>query len=78
MVSLDSPVLNVAFPTLVRDLHAGGSQLRWIADAYLIVFSGLLLVMGSLADRVARKRGIPGRPGGVRRRIGLGRLCPAW
>ena len=56
MVNLDSTVLNVALPTLVRDLHAGDSQLQWIVDAYVMVFAGLLLVMGSLADRVGRKR----------------------
>jgi EmrB/QacA subfamily drug resistance transporter len=56
MVNLDNTVLNVALPTLVRDLHASSSQLQWILDAYALVFGGLLLVAGSLADRVGRKR----------------------
>ncbi len=56
MVNLDNTVLNVALPTLVRDLHAASSQLQWIVDAYALVFGGLLLVAGSLADRVGRKR----------------------
>lgn len=56
MVNLDNTVLNVALPTLVRDLHATSSQLQWIVDSYVIVFAGLLLVAGSLADRVGRKR----------------------
>jgi EmrB/QacA subfamily drug resistance transporter len=56
MVNLDNTVLNVALPTLVRDLHATSSQLQWIVDAYAMVFAGLLLVAGSLADRVGRKR----------------------
>jgi EmrB/QacA subfamily drug resistance transporter len=56
IVNLDSTVLNVALPTLVRDLHATDSQLQWIVDSYVMVFAGLLLVMGSLADRVGRKR----------------------
>jgi EmrB/QacA subfamily drug resistance transporter len=56
MVNLDNTVLNVALPTLVRDLHATSSQLQWIVDAYALVFAGLLLVAGSLADRVGRKR----------------------
>jgi EmrB/QacA subfamily drug resistance transporter len=56
IVNLDSTVLNVALPTLVRDLHATDSELQWIVDAYVMVFAGLLLVMGSLADRVGRKR----------------------
>ena len=51
MVNLDNTVLNVALPTLVRDLHATSSQLQWIVDAYMLVFGGLLLVAGSLADR---------------------------
>jgi MFS family permease len=56
MVNLDNTVLNVALPTLLRDLHATSSQLQWIVDAYMLVFGGLLLVAGSLADRVGRKR----------------------
>jgi EmrB/QacA subfamily drug resistance transporter len=56
IVSLDSTVLNVVLPTLVRKLHATTSELQWIVDAYALVFGGLLLVAGSLADRVGRKR----------------------
>jgi EmrB/QacA subfamily drug resistance transporter len=55
IVNLDNTVLNVALPTLVRDLHATDSELQWIVDSYVMVFAGLLLVMGSLADRVGRK-----------------------
>lgn len=56
ITSLDTTVLNVALPTIVRKLHATDSQLQWIVDAYILVFGGLLLVSGSLADRVGRKR----------------------
>ncbi len=56
IVNLDNTVLNVALPTLVRDLHATSSQLQWVVDSYALVFAGLLLVAGSLADRVGRKR----------------------
>ncbi|HTT54866.1 MAG TPA: MFS transporter [Streptosporangiaceae bacterium] len=56
IVNLDVTVVNVALPTLVRDLHATDTELQWIVDAYVIVFAGLLLVAGSLADRVGRKR----------------------
>jgi len=52
----DNTVLNVVLPTLVRDLHATTSQLQWIVDAYVMVFAGLLLVGGSVADRVGRKK----------------------
>jgi EmrB/QacA subfamily drug resistance transporter len=56
IVTLDNTVLNVALPTLVRDLHATTTELQWIVDAYVIVFAGLLLVGGSVADRIGRKR----------------------
>ncbi|MDA8291539.1 MAG: DHA2 family efflux MFS transporter permease subunit [Actinomycetota bacterium] len=55
LVSLDNTVLNVALPTLVRDLHATDTELQWIVDSYAIVFAGLLLVVGSLGDRLGRK-----------------------
>ncbi len=56
IVTLDNTVLNVALPTLVRQLHATSGDLEWIVDAYIMVFAGLLLPAGSLADRVGRKR----------------------
>ncbi len=56
VVSLDNTILNVALPDIVRDLHASSSQLQWIVDAYAIVFAGLLLALGSLGDRIGRKR----------------------
>jgi len=56
IVSLDSTILNVALPTLVRSLKATESQLQWIVDIYAVVFAGLLLVAGSVGDRVGRKR----------------------
>src|ERR1019366_10130445 len=56
IVNVDNTVLNVALPTLVRKLHASDSELQWIVDAYVLVFGGLMLVSGSVADRVGRKR----------------------
>jgi EmrB/QacA subfamily drug resistance transporter len=55
IVNLDNTVLNVALPTLVRDLGATSTELQWIVDAYALVFGGLLLVFGSMADHVGRK-----------------------
>jgi len=55
MIGLDNTILNVALPTLVRDLHASFSQLQWIIDSYTVVFAGLLLTAGSLGDRFGRK-----------------------
>lgn len=56
VVNIDMTILNVALPTLVRKLHATSSALQWIVDAYAMGFGGLLLVAGSLADRLGRKR----------------------
>jgi EmrB/QacA subfamily drug resistance transporter len=56
IINLDNTILNVALPTLVRDLHATSSQLQWIVDSYAMVFAGLLLVGGSLADRFGRRK----------------------
>jgi EmrB/QacA subfamily drug resistance transporter len=55
VIALDNTILNVALPTLVRDLHASSSQLEWIVDAYTLVFAGLLLTAGSLGDRFGRR-----------------------
>src|SRR5256884_4303758 len=54
-INLDTTIVNVALPTLVRDLHASNSQLQWVVDAYNLVFAALLLAAGSLSDRVGRK-----------------------
>ena len=56
MVNLDNTILNVALPTLVVRLKATTGQLQWIVDAYAMVFGGLMMVGGSLADRYGRKR----------------------
>ena len=55
IIVMDNTILNVALPTLVRDLGATTSQLQWIVDGYTLVFAGLLLTMGSLGDRFGRK-----------------------
>jgi EmrB/QacA subfamily drug resistance transporter len=53
---LDGTIVNVALPTLSVELDATTSQLQWIVDAYLLVFTGLLLAAGGLGDRYGRKR----------------------
>ncbi|HXY92762.1 MAG TPA: MFS transporter, partial [Acidimicrobiia bacterium] len=55
VIGIDNTVLNVALPTIVRNLGATGSDLQWIVDAYTIVFACLLLTAGSLGDRYGRK-----------------------
>src|SRR5262245_62198988 len=47
--------LNVAIPTLSRELHATESQLQWVIAAYSLVFAGLLFTGGALGDRFGRK-----------------------
>src|SRR5579863_7855691 len=54
-INLDTTIVNVALPTLVRELHATTSQLQWVVDAYNLVFAALILTAGSLSDRFGRK-----------------------
>src|SRR5246127_610739 len=55
LVNLDTTMVNVALPAMVRELHATTSQLQWVVDAYNLVFAALLLTSGSLSDRFGRK-----------------------
>ena len=55
-INLDTTMVNVALPSLVRELHATTTQLQWVVDAYNLVFAALLLAFGSLSDRAGRKR----------------------
>src|SRR5256885_9979610 len=55
IVVVGNTVLNVALPTLVRELHASNSALQWVVDAYGLVFAGLLLTAGAIGDRFGRK-----------------------
>src|SRR5271163_813898 len=55
IINLDTTIVNVALPTLSRELHATTSQLQWVVDAYNLVFAALLLVSGNLSDRLGRK-----------------------
>src|SRR3984885_11317773 len=57
-VSAAMASLNVAIPDLVRSTHASQTQLEWIIDAYLLVFSVLLLPSGALGDRYGRRRAL--------------------
>ena len=55
-IVVDNTIVNVALPTLVRDLDADVAELQWVVDAYTLVFAGLLLVAGGLGDRYGRRR----------------------
>ena len=56
MVSVDNTVLSFALPAISVDLRPSGSQLLWIVDLYAIMLAGLLIAMGSLGDRIGRRR----------------------
>src|SRR5881392_960712 len=55
VINLETTIVNVALPTLVRQLHATDSQLQWVVDAYNLVFAASVLAPGSLSDRFGRK-----------------------
>ncbi|MBM3817153.1 MAG: MFS transporter, partial [Actinobacteria bacterium] len=55
LVVVDNLIINVAIPTLARELEATTSGLQWIVDSYALVFAGLLLACGGLGDRFGRK-----------------------
>jgi EmrB/QacA subfamily drug resistance transporter len=55
VVNLDTTMVNVALPSLVRELHASTNQLQWVVDAYNLVFAAVILTAGSLSDRFGRK-----------------------
>jgi EmrB/QacA subfamily drug resistance transporter len=56
IVSLDNTVLNVALPSMQRDLNASLAGLQWTIDAYTLVLAALLMLAGSTADRIGRRR----------------------
>jgi MFS family permease len=47
VISLDTTIVNVALPSLVRQLHASTTDLQWVVDAYSLVFTALILAAGS-------------------------------
>jgi EmrB/QacA subfamily drug resistance transporter len=56
IVGLDVTAVNVALPSIARDLDAGVSGLQWTVDAYTVVLASLLMFSGSIADRFGRRR----------------------
>ncbi|MEA2387550.1 MAG: hypothetical protein QOG41_323, partial [Thermoleophilaceae bacterium] len=55
MLLVDVTIVNVALPSIERELHAGLTKLQWVIDAYTLVLSALILSAGALADRVGRR-----------------------
>jgi EmrB/QacA subfamily drug resistance transporter len=56
IVSMDVTIVNVALPAIRKDLHASVSGLQWTIDAYVLVLASLLMLAGSTADRLGRRR----------------------
>src|SRR3954453_22594025 len=56
IVALDNTIVNVALPTIRRDLDASVSEVQWTIDAYTLVLASLLIFSGSTADRLGRAR----------------------
>src|ERR1700760_4589968 len=55
VINLDTTIVNVALPSLVRQLRASDSQLQWVVDAFNLLFAASVLAAGSLSDRFGRK-----------------------
>ncbi|EPD84695.1 MULTISPECIES: DHA2 family efflux MFS transporter permease subunit [unclassified Microbacterium] len=56
LIIVDSTIVNVAIPAIVDDLRITSTQVQWVQEAYTLVFAALLLLFGSLADRIGRRR----------------------
>jgi len=56
IVGLDNTIVNVALPSIGRELHASVSALQWTVDAYTLVLASLLMLAGSMGDRLGRRR----------------------
>src|ERR671935_143422 len=56
MIVLDQTIVNVALPSIQRDLGFAQSSLAWVVNAYLIAYGGLMLLAGRLGDLIGRKR----------------------
>src|SRR5438309_8583161 len=55
LINIDVTIVNVALPSLVRQLGATTTNLQWVVDAYTLVFAALILAAGSMSDQVGRK-----------------------
>src|SRR5580658_4258566 len=56
MDMIDVTIVNVALPTIRRDLHASATQLEWVISAYMLAFAAALIIAGNLGDLFGRKR----------------------
>ena len=56
LVQLDATIINTALPAIKRAFEMSESQSLWVADAYMVIFGGLLLLAGALGDRFGRRK----------------------
>ncbi|MDI9915607.1 DHA2 family efflux MFS transporter permease subunit [Rhodococcus sp. IEGM 1379] len=56
LIIVDSTIVNVAIPSIIDDLDISSTQVQWVQESYTLVFAALLLVFGTLADRVGRRK----------------------
>ena len=61
IVGLDNTIVNVALPSIGRELHTHIAGLQWIVDAYTLVLASLLILGGSTGDRLGRRQRLPSR-----------------
>ena len=56
VISLDTTVVNLALPSISKELGSSSSGHQWIVDAYILAFASSLLTLGSIGDRIGRKK----------------------
>ena len=67
MLLLDVTIVNVALPSIQKDLDSSFTDLQWVIDAYALTLASTLLVSGSVADLIGRRKVFADRAGGVHR-----------
>ena len=56
LIIVDSTVVNVAIPAMVDDLGLSSTEVQWVQESYTLVFAALLILFGTLGDRIGRRR----------------------
>ena len=74
-INLDTTIVNVALPSLARELDAGTRDLLWIVDGYNLAFAALVLAMGSLSDKFGRRPALVAGLAGFAVSSGVAALC---
>ena len=56
LVIIDGTIVNTIFPEVIKELALSSTEVQWVQESYVLVFAATLLIWGSLADRVGRRR----------------------